>query len=412
MKVLLINKFLYPKGGDAIVTLNTADLIRSKGHDVIVWGMHHPLNPTYKHERYFVDYVDYNQDAGLMQQLNTAMKLLYSLEAKRKIEKLIQDEKPDIVHLHNFAHQISPSILHMFKKYNTPNVMTMHDPKLVCAAYSFMSSRGICELCKNGKYYHCFLEKCIKDSRVKSILNTSEMYLHHKLLHIYDEIDAFISPSMFLKKKLHECGFNREIFYLPNFVTWHDSSEGISETDNSIVYFGRLSREKGLLTLIKAMRGIQQVRLKIIGDGDLRDQLQERAHNSGCNNITFLGYKSGAELRKEVAKSAAVVLPSECYENNPLSIIEGFFMKKPAIGSRLGGIPELVQDNVTGFTFLPGNAKDLQNKISILMQNPSATKKMGDNAKKMVENVCNKEAHYRNLMKIYNYAVERRDKRA
>jgi len=401
MKILLINKYLFPKGGDAISTLNTGKLLTTKGHKVIFWGMDHPLNPPYPYEDNFVSYIDYNNPRrSILKQTKMASNLMYSVEAKKKLEKIIKSEKPDIVHLNNFAHQISPSILHIFKKYNIPMVMTCHDYKLVCASYSMLLDGKVCEACKGGRYYNCFFRRCVKDSRTKSLLNTIEMYLHHKILHIYDLVDVFVSPSRFLKTKLEEMGFKCRIKYLPNFVRTNKFRPQYEASENSIVYFGRLSKEKGLYTLLEAVKGLD-AKLKIIGEGLLKEALERRVEDKGIKNVEFLGYRTGEDLKDEIRKSMFVVLPSECYENNPRSIIEGFALGKPAIGARIGGIPELVKNNETGLTFEPGNVKDLQSKIKYLIDNSNKIIEIGKNARRFVEKELNAEKHYQSLMKIY-----------
>ena len=218
MKILLINKFLYPKGGDAICALATGELLRARGHEVVFWGMRHSDNADFPNAEDFVENVDYVRSGGARKQFRMVANLLYSLEAKRKVEAVIKSERPDLVHLHNFAHQISPSVLHVFKKYKIPVVMTMHDYKLICASYTLLSHGKLCEKCAGGAYFNCFREGCVKDSRAKSLLNTLEMYLHHKILRIYSLVDVFISPSRFLKDKLGAMGFKKRIEVLPNFI--------------------------------------------------------------------------------------------------------------------------------------------------------------------------------------------------
>jgi len=232
------------------------------------------------------------------------------------------------------------------------------------------------------------------------ILFSDEMYLHHKIFHIYELIDVFISPSMFLKNKVEEMGFKGKIIYLPNFVNLEDYKPQYDWQENSIVYFGRLSKEKGLFTLIEAMKGLN-TKLKIIGEGPIKESLESRVRSLELKNIEFLGYKAGEELKDEIRKSMFVILPSEWYENNPRCIIEGFALGKPAIGARIGGIPELVKDNETGLTFEPWNADDLKRKISQLLENPLEISRMGKNARKMVNEELNPDIHYGKLMEIY-----------
>lgn len=406
MKILVINKFLYAKGGDAITALSTGKLLAGKGHTVIFWGMKHPLNPSYGYENFFVSNIEYNGKMTFKEKARASLNILYSFEAKRKMENLIKEIRPDIVHLNNFAHQISSSILDVFRKYRIPTVMTMHDYKLVCPSYSMLLDGKPCEKCRNGEYFWCLFEKCTKDSYVKSLLNVIEMYLHHKILHIYDKIDVFISPSIFLKKKLKEMGFKRGIVYLPNFIDTKDYVPDYNFNSKIICYFGRLSKEKGLFTLLDAMKGIDVV-LKLIGDGPLKESLELKVRNEKLNDVNFLGYKSGEELKNEVRGSMVVVLPSECYENNPRAIIEAFALGKPVIGARIGGIPELIQEGETGLTFEPGNTEDSRDKIEYLINRAEKISQMGRNARKFVEKELDAEKHYQRLMKIYQLAIEK-----
>ena len=408
MKILLINKYLYLKGGDATSALSTGELLRRKGHEVIFWGMDSPFNMEHSYRDYFISNVDYNVRNGIGKQIRMSFNLLYSFEAKQKIAKLLKDiGKPDIVHLHNFSHQISPSVLHIFKKYNSPVVMTMHDYKLVCASYAMLAKDKICEDCKDGRYYQCFLNSCVKNSGTKSLLNTVEMYLHHRILHIYDLIDIFISPSRFLKNKVKEMGFKGKVLYLPHFLNLEAYHPRYDWEENSIVYFGRLSREKGLFTLIEAMRRLPDITLKIIGEGSLRKALGNRVKAEGINNVEFVGYKTGEELRNEIRKSMVVVVPSEWYENLPFAVMEPFALGKSVIGARIGGIPELVKDSETGFTFESGNSNDLRSKIAHLANNTEKITEMGQNARLFAEKELNAERHYEKLIKIYNMAIEK-----
>lgn len=400
----MINKYLYPKGGDAISTVTTGKLLASKGHEVSFWGMMTPSNPPYKNDDLFVDFVDYYKPASLKEKIRISLNILYSAEAKHKLERLINIERPDLVHMNNIAHQISPSILHILNKYNIPSVLTMRDFKAVCPVYTLYSKGKCCEKCKYGDYFQCVLNKCAKDSFSKSFLNMLEMYLHHKILNIYDLVDAYISPSVFLKNKCREMGFKNHIFYLPNFIMPDEYVPSYEWSDNSIVYVGRLSSEKGLFCLIDAVRDID-VKLKIIGDGPYKQALTDKVRRDGVNNVTFLGYKTGGDLKQEIQKCKFTVIPSEWYENNPRTIIESFASGKPSIGSTSGGIPELIKDGIRGYTFEPGNVRDLKSKIEILLSRPDSIIEMGKTARKYIEDNLNPEIHYSELMKIYDSAI-------
>lgn len=406
MKILLVNKFLYPKGGDAICTLATGKLLSQKGHQVFYWGMDHPDNPLYPHKEHFVSYADYNKHMNMLEKFRATLKICYSLESKRKIEKLIKIIEPDVIHLNNIHHHVSPSILDALRKRNIPVVMTLHDYKVVCPYYYLMQQDGTpCEKCKGGKYYFCFLGKCTKGSFSKSLVNTIEMYIHHKILHIFDKVDLFISPSLFLKNKVRKMGFDKEIVYLPNFVDLANYSPQYRWKERSVVYFGRLSPEKGLFTLLNAVKGLD-VQLKIIGDGPIKRQLEQKVSDEKISNVVFTGYKKGKELKREIQNAVATITPSEWYENNPRTIIESFALGKPVIGSRIGGIPELVKDGQTGYTFESGNFEDLKNKIKYLTENADLIIKMGEKARNFAEKNFNAQNHYEKLIKIYDKALK------
>jgi len=404
MKILQVNKFFYPKGGAEYVFFDTVRVFEKMGHRISFFSMHQENNLSSAYEKYFVSAVDYGQQR-LRDKLTSSLKILYSWEAKRKIEQLICDERPDIAHLNNIYHQISPSILHSLKKAKVPIVMTLHDFKLVCASYYMLHKGKACQACKGKKYYHCFFNGCVKNSRAKSLLNTLEMYLHHHILRIYDLVDVFIAPSMFLKSKLEAMGFKGKVVYLPNFVELDNFQPEYSWEEKSIVFFGRLAPEKGVLTLLEAMKKNSGITLKIIGEGPIKGLLEEKVKNEKIINVKFLGYKKGRALKEEIAKSMFVVFPSECLENNPRVVIEAFALGKPVLGANIGGVPELVKDNLTGLLFVPGNADDLAFRIKYLSDNPQKIIQMGKNGRRMIEGEMSSEKHYQKLLEIYEKTV-------
>jgi glycosyltransferase involved in cell wall biosynthesis len=409
MKILLINKFLFPAGGDAISTLETGKLLIRNGHNVRFWGMKHPLNNKFPFEEFFVSYVNYKEKASIFKQIKSSLKILYSLEAKNKISSLMAQWKPDIVHLNNFAHQISPSILDIFKKYKIPCVMTMRDYKLVCPAYLMLLNGRPCEKCKGGRFYNCLFNKCTKSSALKSLVNTVEMYLHHKILHIYNNISIFISPSIFLMEKLKEMGFCGKLVYLPNFVNPEEYEPCYDFNDKTIVYFGRLSEEKGIDTLITAANNLD-VEVKIAGRGLFEDKLKSIVKSEKRIDVSFIGYKKKEELKEVIKNSLFTVIPSKCYENNPRAILESFALGKPVVGAAIGGIPELVIDGKTGYTFKVGDGRDLKEKIKYLLNNMGEVNKMGKTARKFVEEKFNPDRHYKKLIDIYNDTIENNSK--
>jgi len=404
MKILLVNKFFYLRGGAETSLFDTAQLLRGKGHRVLFFSMSHPQNFASPFSRYFVSPVGFDSPATIRQKIKASLRILYSFEARRKLEDLLKEERPDLVHLHNIHHQISPSILRTIKNHHLPVVMTLHDYKMVCPVYTLFTKGKICERCRDRRFYHCLLKKCNRGSRSKSLLNTIEMYLHHSLLHIYDLVDGFISPSLFLKNKLREMGFKGTIRYLPNFVNLTDYEPSRTRGDNSFVYFGRLSPEMGLFVLLQAAKGLA-CRLKIYGEGPLRSLLEQQIQDRSLTNVSLLGYKSQEELRREIKNSMAVILPSEWFENNPRSVIEAFALGKPVVGARIGGIPELISDGQTGVLFEPGNSEDLRGRILDLIGDPEKGLRLGQEARTFAEHHFRPDDYYQGLMQIYGQVL-------
>lgn len=405
MKILIVNKFVYPKGGDAVASLQTGALLSAKGHSVAYWGMQHPDNPRYPNEDLFVPNVDFHSGLSPLKKLRLTADILYSFEAKRRISRLFEREKPDLVHLNNFAHQLSPSIVDAAHDFGIPMVMTMHDYKLVCPSYSMLAGGKPCEACGGGNYYHCFLKKCFKDSGAASAVATLEMYLHHRLLNVYDKIRRFIAPSRFMQNKLEQMGFGKPIVHLPNFLELGKYRPEFEARERSVVYLGRLSPEKGLFTLLEAVKGLD-LALKVIGTGPLEAELKSKTAAEAISNVHFLGYKTGEALHDEIRRAMFLILPSECYENNPLSILEAFALGKPAIGSRIGGIPELVDHGKTGFVFQPGNARELRERILELAGNPGVIRSFGLAAHHFVGQTNNSELYYRRLSEVYQAVLD------
>lgn len=405
MKILLANKYFFIKGGAENSFFETAGLLEKKGHKVIFFSMQHPKNKTSEFERDFVSNVDYDKP-GLGGTLKAAGRLLYSFEAERKLADLIRREKPDLAHLNNIYHQISPSILNPLRKAGIPAVMTLRDYKVVCASYSMIADGKICEACKGGKYYQTFAKKCVKGSAVKSLLNTVEMYLHHDILKLYGMVHTYISPSRFLIEKVKEMGFKGRFEYLPNFTSL-TSTDADDRPGKTALYFGRLSKEKGLLTLIEGAKRITDPEfvLEIAGEGPIKEQLEQKIKAENIGNVKLLGFKKPAELAADIRRAGFLALPSEWYENNPRMIIEGFALGKPAVGARNGGIPELVRDNDTGWTYEPGNVDDLVEKLNRMLADPAKLQQMGRAARRLVEVELSAEKHYERLIGIYETAI-------
>jgi len=404
MKVLLVNKYFYPRGGSEAVFFETAALLRERGHAVSFLSMDHPRNAGTSDPAEFVSLVDLDRPGRLLGQAKIAGRMLYSLEARKKLSRLLDREKPDLVHAHNIHHQISPSIFPLLNKRGIPIVMTLHDYKMVCPVYTLFTRGGICERCRGGHYYHCLLRRCTKESFVKSGLNTLEMYAHHRLWHSYRRVSVFISPSRFLKRKVEELGYRGPIVHLPNPVRTDGAAPAFRGREKTIVYSGRLAPEKGLSTLFEALAGTD-VRCRVVGDGPLREALGREVRARGLTRVEFLGHLSPEGVRTELRNSVFAVVPSGWYENHPRAVTEAFALGKPVIASRIGGLPELVQEGETGLLFDPGNAADLKSKILSLLPDSARISRMGENARRWVERELHPDRYYAGLMAVYKRAL-------
>lgn len=400
MKILMVNKFFYIKGGSETYYFALKRLLEAQGHTVIDFSMQDEKNFASQYSKYFVENVNYNSAEGLKKKLKAGFNIVYSKEAKKKFEQLVIATRPDIIHLHIFQHQLSPSILDVIKKYNLPTVYTAHDLKMLCLNYKMMHHGKICEECKGQKYYRCAVNKCVKESFAKSCINVAEGYIH-KWRHSYDVIDKIITPSAFYKKKFEEFGIpGKRVVHIPNFLDTEKPE--INKTDDCeeyYLYFGRLSEEKGVLTLLRAFQGID-AKLYIVGTGPIKSDIEEYILAESITNVKVLGFMSGQPLKDIVGNAKAVILPSEWYENGPYSAIEALQMGRPIIGADIGGIPELVDGN--GYLFKSGSPGDLKEQIEKMEGLTEAEyQKLKSNSYKLFLNSYTKETHYKELEKIY-----------
>jgi glycosyltransferase involved in cell wall biosynthesis len=409
MKVLMADKFFFIKGGAERYYFDLKTLLESKGHEVIPFSMKHPRNAASPYSRYFVDQIDFNPERlkdRVTTGVRSAARIVYSLQARRNIERLIRDTRPEIAHLHMIDHQLSPSILPAFRKAGIPVVQTVHTYKAVCPSYRLfiMHKKRICEKCMRGAFYHAIIERCHKRSLPASALLAVEASVHAAFRFYKRDIDLFLVPSVFMGKKMAEGGYDpSKIRHLP-YTIGMDDYPVRTGSDGYFIFYGRLSEEKGIETLIRAVNAGDPRRLKIIGDGPMRSQLQALVRSRGLQNVEFTGSLGGKALQKQVLGAEFVVVPSEWYENSPLVIYEAFTMGKPVVGARIGGIPELIEHGKDGFLFEAGNSGDLRKTIRIFFDHPGLASRMGRAARVKAEKTFKPEIHYDRLMRLYEDA--------
>lgn len=396
MKILLVNKFHYLRGGSEKYYFELANLLKCKGHTVAFFSMKHPENITTGDKEYFVDEIDLNTGSKLK-----AFDVIYSKTNKKLMTKALDEFKPDIVHINNFQRQLSASIIDAIKEKNIPIVMTAHDLNPICPASIMLYDGKPCEDCLTKGYTQCIKKKCNKGSTLKSIIGYAEKK-YYDCHRVFKKVDCIISPSEFNKNQFIKGKLNyNEIKVLHNFVNESEHKEYV--LGDYAFYFGRLSKEKGILNLVEAIKDIPDSKLLIAGDGPERENIEAyiEKHNLG-DRITLLGYQNQDNIREYIRNSRFIVVPSIWYENCPYSILETLEIGKPVIGSRIGGIPELIEDGKNGFLYKSDSVSELKEKMQELFVNDEKVIDFSNNSRKLYEKNYSPNAYYNNLMIIYN----------
>ena len=406
MKILMVNKFHYLKGGSEKYYFDLAKLLEENGHEVAFFSMRNDKNIKTNNKEYFVEEIDLNSNNKLK-----ALEVIYSNKNKKKMEEALKDFKPDIVHLNNFQRQLSASIIKPIKKRKIPIVFTAHDVQAICPAITMLdNNKNICEACMKGKYINCIKKKCIKCSGLKSILGTIESW-YYRISGIYTrKIDYIITPSEFYREKLIKDGINdKKIKAIHNFI---DIKKYDSETKDEgyALYFGRLSKEKGILNLINAFSKLEVGMLYIAGEGEEKENIQKLIDDNKLNErVKLLGFLNSDEMKEYISKCKFVVVPSIWYENCPYSIIETLAIGKPIVGANIAGIPELVQENKNGFTYQYNNIDELKQKMQILFNDDTLVKEFGEKSKRICKELYSKEFYYNQIIDIYNNLLKERE---
>jgi glycosyltransferase involved in cell wall biosynthesis len=399
MKVLLANKFFYDHGGPETVLFATRDLLRRAGHEVVDFAMAGPRNRPSPYASYFAPNVDLQAVRLAPGSLRTAVRFVDSGVAARNMRRLVRDTRPDIAHLHSINHQLTPSIIRVLREEGVPVVMTLHDYKLVCPAYTLLADGRICESCAGGRFYRAFTTSC--RGRVRSALLAAESYVQHRLRRSYEGVSLFLSPSRFLARKFEEMGFRRRIEVLPNPSLAGEDATQRAARGSHVLFVGRVVPEKGLRTLCAAAQR-SDARVTVVGDGP---QLAELRRDFGhLANIEFAGRIEPERARTMMCEALAVVAPSEWYENQPMVILEAFAGGTPVIASDLGGNPELVRDGETGLLHLPGDVGDLAGKLAWAREHPGEMAAMGERARAFAAQFA-PEVYLERLLGIYKHVL-------
>lgn len=413
MEVLLVNKFFYEKGGTERYFFLLTQALERRGHDVVHFSMQHPNNRPSPYAGYFVAPKDYDTPRGVSGAVAHVASFIRSREAARNIRALIRAFPPRVAHLHNIYHQITPSILKELEAAGVPVVMTLHDYKLVCPNYSLFAGGEFCYRCKGGRFYNAPLTRCSGGSFSRSALLAFEAYWQ-RMSGVYKSVRKFIAPSRFMRDVIagaRVAGPDADgVVYLPGFLPpagdQAESSDaagdggGAEFPETYVLYFGRLSPEKGIHTLLEAAGERPNIPFVICGDGPDSARLRRMAEAGGLGNVLFTGYVQKPRLEGIVKRARVVVLPTLSPENAPFTVLESAAAGVPVIVSDMGGLPEMAEI-VGGWVFRRGDCDDLKTKIDDVWSNPERAREIGAKGGEAARGYFDREKHVDALESIY-----------
>lgn len=398
MKILMINKFLYPNGGSESYIFRLGEYLEKIGHEVQYFGMEHDGRCVGNNANQYTSQMDFH-NGSMLSKITYPIKTIYSSEARKKIRKVLDDFSPDVCHLNNFNYQLTPSVILEIKKWEKDTgkkckiIYTAHDYQLVCPNHMCrtVTDNVNCEACFGNKFVNCAKKKCIHGSTVKSIIGMTEAYYWNSNK-VYKNIDTIICCSNFMKSKLDSNPiFKSKTIALHNFV--NPVSCDKKNEKKYVLYFGRYAEEKGVHTLLKVCQQLPNIKFIFAGSGPLEDDL------NGIKNVENVGFKTGNDLNELISGAAFSIYPSEWYENCPFSVMESQMFGTPVIGANIGGIPELIKNGETGELFESGNESDLSEKIQKLWNDEELLKSYSANCKNT--KFDNVEQYTEKLLKIY-----------
>ena len=403
MKILMVNKFLYPRGGSESYMLKLSEELKNLGHKVEYFGMYDEKNTVGNSLGIYTTNMDFHSK-GLSRFLYP-FKIIYSTEAYKKIGRVLDDFKPDVVHMNNINFQLTPSIIYAVKKRNIPLVQTVHDYQMICPnhlLYSFGEAKP-CERCIKGSKWNCLKYSCIHNSTIKSFLGVIEAKLY-SFLKIYKKVDLYICPSRFLKNKLLETSgiYSDKTFTIHNFIEKNTIPTKTDDENSYVIFVGRLSKEKGVKLLADTARLLPQVNFVVCGNGPDDEALMN------IPNVMLKGFVAGKELADLIANAKLLVAPSVCYENNPLSILESHSMGVPVVTMNYGGMAELVEDGKTGILASAPTPESVAEAIKKCISDEEYYKSLKINCQKTTENIMDVTEYCDILIGQYNSLIDKR----
>lgn len=393
----------YPSGGDWTYIDSICKIYEKKGHHIIPFSVKNEKNFPTSYDRYFLDPVNYRQyyqKKPIISGINTALKSIYSLEAKKKVKLLLKENKVDIVQLNSISNYHTPSIIPVIKKARIPIVWRILDYRLICPNSTLFVNGQVCMACHNNKYFNCIIKKCKKESRLASSLLAIENYAY-TLYPIHKQVDLFLFQSEFTRDMFLKFGYDKKKTHIIENPYESLEIEPKYRGENYILYFGRIEKEKGIYTLLDAMKRLPHIQLKVVGNGNELDNCIAYASKESIQNVSFLGPKWNKELDPIIRDCEFVIVPSEWHEPSPYVALQSFSYGKPIIASKMGGLNDLIKENINGLFFEPGNALNLSNKIDVLYKNKDLVQMMGENARHYVDTIHSPERYYADTIDVF-----------
>ena len=403
MKILMVNKFLYPRGGCETYMLSLAEELKARGHEVEYFGMYDENNTVGNSAGLYTSNMDFH--ANKAERFLYPFKIIYSGEASKKLGKVLDTFKPDIVHMNNINFQLTPSVIYAVKKRNIPLVQTVHDYQMICPnhlLYSFNETKP-CERCIKGSKFNCFRHSCIHGSKVKSLLGAIEAKLY-SLLKTYKKVDLYVCPSRFLENKLLSASdiYSGKTFTIHNFIEKKPLPEKNAEEKPYVAFASRLSKEKGITLLAEAAKLLPEYSFVIAGNGPDDECLKN------VPNITMKGFLTGDELTSLIANARLMLLPSVWYENCPLNILETHALGVPVITMNSGGMAELVDDGKTGLLVNEPTPKAIAEAIRKCFEDEEFYSELKQNCENMRDSIIEVGDYCDILMGKYQEILNKR----
>lgn len=406
LKILIINTYFYNDGGAEIIAYHTYRLLKEHGIDVYFWSSDKKpyFDDKYEYIPYFTRF-----NGTVKDYLLNPFEFYYNNKAKKDLQIFIDKIKPDLIHIHSFKTCLTSSILECCK--DIPTIMTVHDPSLFCPAVTFMKNyKEYCknQLCKGGKFYHCLLNRCSKGKFEPSLRLTIKSYIFNKNIKY---IDKFLTPSDAMKKLIvnADIGISEDKIRTVNNFLSEEELNTAPNYDNKgyFLYIGRLSKEKGVHYLLEAFKDLpKDINLHIVGSGAREKYLKEYVQKNNMTNVKFFGFLNHEEARKQYKDCIASIIPCNWFETFGMTIIESYINGKPVIGSKIAAIPEIIENNKTGFLFEPGNINQLKEAILTYWNNKQLSVEHGKNAYEKAIKKYTQEVYLKNLLEIYEGAIK------